>query len=156
MKDRKEALPNPGDMFQSLRYLQDQASRGSFAGQTAAYVVLTYLVMNMWVRDSNPDGAGPGEVMYGRSAIATIAACTTLNRRTVQRALRWLADADWIDTQRSHDKSGREDRRYLLVRLDMAAHRERERLRAAGDALESITREGDTVTPWEGGMVSPS
>ena len=152
----KEVLPNPGDMFQSLRYLQDQAARGHFAGQTSAYVVLSYLVMNMWVKTSNPDNAGIGEVMYGRSAIDIIAASTTLSERTVQRAMRWLAEAEWIDTQRSRDKTGREDRRYILVRLDMSAHRERDRLRQVGVAIDKIFGEGDTMTPTQGDTMTPT
>lgn len=138
----KEVLPDPGSMFQSVRYIQDQAARGNFTGHTPAYMVLTFLVTNMWVKLGNPEGAGLGEVMYGRSSIGVIAAGTTLSRRAVQYALTWLAGAGWIDTQRSRDDTGREDRRYILVRLDMAAHREREGLRQAEVAIESILGEG--------------
>lgn len=127
----KEVLPNPGDMFQSIRYIQDQAARGHFKGHTTAFGVLMFLVTNMWVKNTNPDNAGLGEVMYGRSSIDTIAACTTLSRRSIQPALAWLADAEWIDTGRSYDPSGREDKRRIIVRLDMSAHWQRERMREA-------------------------
>ena len=151
----KEVLPDPGDMFQSLRYLQDQAAKGHFKGHTSAYQVLLYLAMNMWTKVPNKEDAGLGEVMYGLAAIGTIAARTVLDRRSVQRAMKWLAEEGWVDTSRAYDASGREDRRYIMVRLDTAAHRERERLRAAGDALENIAREGVTVSPREGGRKSP-
>lgn len=141
-----EVLPDPGNMFQSIRYLQDQAARGSFKGHTSAFGVLMFLVTNMWVKVPNKENAGLGEVMYGRSSIGTIAAGTTLSRRAVQGALHWLAEAEWIDTSRSHDDSGREDKRYIVVRLDMAAHRTRERVRQAGLAADQIlvdsSREG--------------
>lgn len=141
-----EVLPDPGNMFQSIRYLQDQAARGHFKGHTSAFGVLMFLVTNMWVKVPNKENAGLGEVMYGRSSIGTIAAGTTLSRRAVQGAIRWLAEAEWIDSSRSRDDSGREDKRYIIVRLDMAAHRTRERMRQAGQAADQIlvdsSREG--------------
>jgi DNA-binding transcriptional ArsR family regulator len=152
----KEALPNPADMFQSLRYLQDQAARGHFKGRSTALQVLFYLVMNMWVKVPNSENAMLGEVMYGRSGIGTIAASTALSRRSVQYALAWLAEEEWITTQRSHADSGREDRRYIVVRLDAVAHRDREIRRAAGEALERCVREGAPDAQREGAPDAPT
>jgi hypothetical protein len=137
-------------MFQSLRYVQDQAERGAFRRHSTALHVLLYLVMNMWVKPNNPEDAGPGEVMYGKSAIDKICGGTALGRTAVKDAIRWLASEEWIATQRTHDGTGREDRRYFCVRLDMPAHRERLRLRAAGEALDRIVREGSPNDHREG------
>lgn len=152
----KEVLPNPADMFQSLRYLQDQAARGHFKGHATALQVLFYLVMNMWVKVPNNENALLGEVMYGRAGVGTIAASTALSRRTVQYALTWLAEEEWINTQRSHADCGREDRRYIVVRLDASAHREREVRRAAGEALDRCVREGARDARGEGARDAPS
>lgn len=143
----KEVLPNPTDGWQSLRYLQDQAAQGHFEGHTSAYLVMLYLVMNMWTKVPNKENARLGMVMYGRSGIETIASSTTVSERSVQRALGWLAEEGWIETDRAFTTAGREDRRYLLVLLDHRAHHARETLRKAGAALENIVREGDTMSP---------
>ena len=151
----KEVLPNPADMFQSLRYLQDQATRGHFKGRSSALAVLTYLVTNMWVKIPNNDDAGLGQVMYGRSTIDAIAAATANCRSTVKSCLKWLADEGWVETERTYASTGREDRRYLMVMLDSRAHRERERRRAAGEALDRIVREGSEFNPREGSEFNP-
>lgn len=140
MKGR-EVLPNPGDMFQSLRYLQDQAARGRFKDHASAHHVMLYLVMNMWVKVPNNDDAGLGDVMYGRSSVADIAGHTALSERTVQRALKWLAEERWIEAERTHDSTGREDKRMITVMLDSRAHRERDRIRQAGEAADRILAE---------------
>lgn len=137
----KEVLPNPADMFQSIRYLQDQSARGHFKGHSTALSVLFYLVTNMWVKVPNPDDATLGDVLYGRSAIEMIAASTSFSERSVQRALTWLADERWVDTERGYDDSGREDKRIITVMLDGRAHKERERIRQVGAAAERILAE---------------
>lgn len=137
----KEALPNPGDTLQSLRYVQDQAAQGRFKDHASAHHVLFYLVMNMWVKEPNKEGAGVGDVMYGRASIACIAEHTALSERTVQRALTWLAEERWIDTERGYTEAGREDKRYITVLLDQRAHRERDRIRQLGEAAERILAE---------------
>ena len=124
-----EALPDVTNTFKALRYVQHQASHGYFNGHASALMVLYYLVMNMWAKQSGD--AGPGEVMDGRSGIDTIAAATALSRRTVRYALQWLGEEEWINSERQNDDTGREVQRYIFVRLDMPGHRERERLRAA-------------------------
>jgi len=142
----KEVLPNPGDMFQSIRYIQDQAARGHFKGRSTALLVLTFLIHNMWVKVPNNDNANLGDVMYGRSSIGTIADFTALSRRAVQNALTWLVDEDWVYTERTNDDSGREDRRIITVKLDAVAHRTRERTRALAQGAEELlveaSREG--------------
>lgn len=152
---RKEVLPNPADTFQSLRYLQEQAAQGRFRRHSTAYLVLLHLVMNMWVKVPNADGAGLGDVMYGRSSIESIASRTALSRTAAKDALRWLADEQWINTERAHAPNGREDKRYITVRLDIVAHRERTRIREAGEALDRIVREGSPNDPWEGSPNDP-
>lgn len=137
----KEILPNPCDLFQSLRYLQDQAAQGAFEGHTTAYLVMLHLTMNAWTKLSNKEDAPIGAVMYGRSAVDSIAMHTTLSRSTVKRAMRWLSDARWIETDRAFAETGREDKRFILVLLDSRAHRERDRLRQAGEAVEKILAE---------------
>lgn len=134
----KEVLPNPGDMFQSLRYIQDQAARGHFKGHSTALLVLTFLVTNMWVKVPNNDNANLGDVMYGRSSMDTIASGTALSRRAVQNAMTWLVDEGWVYTERFHDATGREDRRVITVKLDGVAHRERDRIRTLAAAAEKL------------------
>jgi DNA-binding MarR family transcriptional regulator len=151
----KEVLPNPGDLFQSLRYLQDQAARGSFDGHTSAYLVLLHLTMNMWTKVPNKEDAILGMVMYGRSSIDSIVAHTTLSRPTVKRAMRWLADEGWIDTERAFAASGREDRRYILVMLDSRAHRERSRRRELDQELAGIVGGGGHDEPLGVGHDEP-
>lgn len=124
-----EALPDTTNTFKALRYVQGQAAAGHFQGHSTALLVMYYLVMNMWAKHSGD--AGPGEVMDGRATIDSIAAATALSRRSVQYALRWLGEEEWIDTDRQHDDDGREVQRYIYVKLDMPGHRERERRRAA-------------------------
>jgi hypothetical protein len=128
-------------MFQSLRYLQDQAARGNFRRHSTALLVLTFLVTNMWVKVPNNDNANLGDVMYGRSSMPVIAAGTALSRRAVQEALTWLVDENWVYTERCHDPSGREDRRVITVKLDAVAHRERERTRTLAKAAEDLLAE---------------
>ncbi len=140
---RKEVLPNPADMFQSLRYLQDQAAGGAFKGHATAYLVLLHLTMNMWVRTPNNDDAGIGQVMYGRSSIGSIGKHTALGRTAVKDALKWLAEEEWLDTERTYDDNGREDKRYIMLMLDQRAHRQRERCREAGQAMEKILEESN-------------
>lgn len=144
----REALPDATNTFKALHYVQGQASMGRFEGNSTALLVMYYLVMNMWARQSGDQG--PGEVMRGKTALDNIAAATALSRRSVQRAIKWLADEEWINTQRELDDSGREVQRYIFVRLDMAGHRERERRRASKPPklrLVEGSREGDKVTP---------
>jgi hypothetical protein len=136
-----DVQPNPANDRQSLRYLQDQAARGAFDGHTSAYLVLLYLTMNMWTKVPNNEDADLGMVMYGRSSVDDIAAHTTLSRRTVQACLKWLHEAGWIDTERAYVASGRETKRYILVLLDSRAHRDRARIRSAGEAAERILTE---------------
>lgn len=152
----KEVLVNPGDGWQSLRYLQDQAARGHFDGHTSAYLVLLYLVMNMWTKVPNKEQADLGDVMYGRSAIGVIAASTSLSRRAVQYALKWLHDEEWIDTDRGYAASGREDRRHILVLLDNRAHKARERRREMDRDLLQLTGEGATDAHREGATDAPT
>jgi hypothetical protein len=156
VKAAKEVLPNPGDMFQSLRYLQDQAARGAFKGHTSAYLVMLYLTMNMWVRAPNNDDAGIGQVMYGRSGVNDIRAGTTLSERAVQYALTWLSEEEWLETERAYTSTGREDKRYIMLMLDHRAHVSRARRREAGEALEKIVREGATSAPREGATSAPT
>lgn len=142
-----EALPETTNTLKALRYVQGQAAKGHFKGHPTALAVLYYLVMNMWAKPSGD--AGPGEVMEGRADIGTIADCTALSRSSVQRALRWLGDEEWIDTQRQQDGTGREVHRYIYVKLDMPGHRQRERLRTSRPAplrLVEGSREGVKVT----------
>lgn len=145
----KEALPDSTNTLKALRHVQYQAAQGHFEGHSSALLVLYYLVMNMWAKES-PEG-GPGEVMYGRAALDTIAAATALSRSSVKRALRWLGTEEWINTNRTQDDTGREDRRYIYVRLDMPGHRERERLRAAKPVRLRLVEGGR-----EGVMVNPT
>lgn len=151
----KDVLPNPNDLFQSLRYLQDQISMGRFKGHLAAYAVLLNLTMNMWTKVPNRENAGLGEVMQGRAAVRGIAERTGLDRRTVQRALRWLEEAGWIETARGFVASGREDVQYIIVRLDQLSHVARERAWQVTDAAERILREGGMVSPSQGGLTPP-
>lgn len=125
MGGSREALPEATTTLKALQYVQGQAVRGHFDGQPTALSVLYCLVMNMWVNPS-PDGQGRCEVMSGRSDIANIAARTALSRRSVQRALRWLGEAEWIDTERQTGEGGREVNRYIHVKLDAAGHRQRQ------------------------------
>ena len=152
----KEVLPNICDGWQSLRYLQDQAAKGHFTGHNTAYHVLIYLTMNMWTKVPNKEQADLGDVMYGKSAIDAIAASTVLNRRSVQRALAWLHDEGWIDTERGYASSGREDRRHITVLLDNRAHKARERRREMDRDLRQLAGEGDTVSYREGDTETPS
>lgn len=143
-----EPLPDTTNTFKALKYVQDQASMGRFDGHSTPLLVLYYLVMNMWARQSGDQG--PGEVMRGKSGIDNIAAATALSRSSVQRAIKWLACEEWIDTQRELDDRGREVQRYIYVKLDMPGHRERERRRASKPAplrLVEGSREGVKVTP---------
>jgi hypothetical protein len=135
-----EALPDSTSTVKALRYVQTQAVHGHFKGRSTALLVLYYLVTNMWVRPSG-DGQGLGEVVYSRSAIASICEGTALGRTAVKAALHWLAEEEWIDTQRSVDDNGREVHRYIYVKLDMPGHRERERRRAVTKAAERILAE---------------
>lgn len=147
----REALPDTSNTFKALQYVQGQAVRGRFDGHSTALMVLYYLVMNMWARQSPDGSAGPGEVMRGKSGIDVIAAATALSPRSVQRAIKWLASEEWIDTQRVLDDRGSEVPRYIYVKLDMAGHRERERLRAAKPARLRLVEGGQegcqSVTP---------
>jgi hypothetical protein len=135
-----EALPDATSTVKALRYVQTQAVHGYFKGHPTALLVMYYLVTNMWVRPSG-DGQGQGEVVRSRSAIESICEGTALSRSSVQRALGWLAEEEWIDTQRALDQTGRETHRYLYVKLDMPGHRERERRRVMATAAESILTE---------------
>lgn len=114
------ALPDATTTLKALQYVQGQAKRGCFDGHATALSVLYYLVMNMWVT-----GPHRGEVMAGRSDIETIAACTALCRRSVQRSLRWLGETEWIDTERQSGECGVEVNRYIKVKLDADSHRQR-------------------------------
>lgn len=141
----KEVLPNPGNTLQSMQYVFDQVARGAFEGTPATLAVLLYLVMNMWVKEPNKEGAGVGDVMYGRASVDCIARHTALSRRSVQYALKWLHEHRWIDTERAYAGTGREDKRYITVLLDQRAARERDRIRQAGDALDKILAEAGRV-----------
>lgn len=137
----KEPLPDDTNTLKAISYVQGQAVRGHFKGHPTALSVLFYLVTNMWVRPS-PDGQqGRGEVMRGRSSLQNICDGTALSRTAVKAAIKWLASEEWIDTQRQLDDSGREDRRYIFVKLDMPGHRERERRRSVTAAAERILAE---------------
>lgn len=148
-----EVLPNPTDGWQSLRYLQDQAAQGHFAGHTSAYSVLLYFAMNMWTKEPNKEGAGLGDVMLGRASIDTIAAHTTLCRATVKSAMRWLEAEGWIATERGFMESGREDKRYITVLLDSRNHKSRALRRGLDGELEQLvecSREGLNADPTRG------
>ena len=136
----KEALPDATNTFKALQYVQAQAGKGHFKGHSTALLVLYYLVMNMWARQS-PDGDGPGEVMRGKSSIQSICDGTALGRTAVKAAIKWLASEEWINTQRNLDDTGREISRYFYVKLDMPGHRERDRLRSVTAAAERILAE---------------
>jgi DNA-binding MarR family transcriptional regulator len=127
-----DVLPDTTNTFKALRYVQIEATKGHFEGHSTALMVLYYLVMNMWARQSGDQG--PGEVMRNKSGIEAIAAATALSRSSVQRAIKWLAAEEWINTQRTLDDRGSEVSRYIYVKLDMPGHHERERLRAAKPA----------------------
>ncbi len=140
-----EALPDVTSTNKAIRYLQAQAALGRFTGHSTSLLVMYYLVTYMWVSRS-PDGQqGQFEVMRGKSGIDDIMAGTALSRSPVKRAIRWLADEEWIDTQRQVDDTGRETNRYIYLKLDTAGHRERERRRASKPAplrLVDHNREG--------------
>lgn len=91
-------------------------------------LVLYYLVTYMWVKPTE-DG-DRGDVIHGKSGIDDIMEGTGLSRSSAQRALKWLAEGEWIDTQRQLDDQGREVNRRIYLKLDVTGHRERERMRA--------------------------
>lgn len=140
-----EVLPNPNNMFQSLRYLQDQAAQGAFAGHNPAYQVMLYFTMNMWTKEPNNDSAGLGDVMYGRASIESVCAHTVLGRSTVKRAMRWLEAEGWIMTERGYAESGREDKRYITVLLNSRAHKSRALRRGLDAELRELTGEGSAA-----------
>ena len=149
----KEVLPNVSDGYQSLRYIQDQALRGHFKGHPVAHHVMMYLIMNMWTKVPNKEEAGIGMVMAGRTGLDNIAAHTALSKSSVQRALRWLEDEGWIETERSYAPTGREDRRYILVLLDSRSHTERQRRYDVEVAIGKIMEEG-SQSDHQGGSQS--
>lgn len=141
----KEVLPDPSSGYKSFAYLEDQARQGHFKGHPSAYSVLVYLAHNMWTKVPNAEDAGLGIVMAGKSSLAHIAGGTALSISSVQRALKWLADESWVETERAYSPSGREDVKYILVRIDQAAHVSRQRLREAAEAVEMILQEAGQI-----------
>lgn len=142
-----EALPDTSTTQAAIRYIQGQAASGHFSGRSSSMLVLYYLVTYMWVRTT--EQGGQGDVMHGKSGIDDIMAGTGLSRSSAQRALKWLADEEWLDTQRMLDANGREVNRLIHLKLDMAGHRERERLRASRTVKLRVvegSREGVNLT----------
>lgn len=142
-----EPLPDTTNTRATIRYIQGQAAQGHFAGHSSSMLVLYYLVTYMWVSPTK-DG-DRGDVMHGKSGIDDIMAGTGLSRSSAQRALKWLADEEWVDTQRQLDDHGREVNRSIYLKLDVTGHRERERARAAKARklrLVEGSREGVNLT----------
>lgn len=108
----KEGLPTT---ISALDYVQERAGEGCFAGQPSALMVLHYLAMNAWITPG--PGRVVGEVMSGRSSLQSIEKHTALSRSTVQRALTWLGEREWIDSERQADSRGGEANRFILVKL---------------------------------------
>jgi hypothetical protein len=89
----------------------------------------------MWVNPSRSQERF--EVLEGKADLDSIAGCTALNRRTVQRALVWLADSEWIDTARQSMPGGRETNRYIRIKLDADGHELRRTMRTNEGVTES-------------------
>jgi hypothetical protein len=124
----EELPPDPADGYAVMVHVDREAALGR-VGSTGDRSVLMYLVRYTWRSVPNPDGAGIGQVMRGKAAVRKIAEATGLSRRGVQLALRRLEAAGWIYAEQMQYADGRDAMSLIAVRLDIAAQRDRERLR---------------------------
>ena len=144
MKDREPnafdtpLLPDPGHQAKTEAYIYQQAEMGHFAERPTALPRLLYLWTFTWRTGSNPEGSPVGQVMHGKASMAKAAMSTWVSYDTVRRDYRWLEDNGWIETERGYDDTGREDAKYVFVRMDVTSHRERARTRAMMAEVNSI------------------
>ncbi len=67
-----------------------------FQGHQAARTVMIHFAMGLANKEDPRRGFQKGHVMPGLVSIPSIVDCTGLNRATVSRAIRWLADHGFI------------------------------------------------------------
>lgn len=65
--------------------------------------VLVYLVCHAFYTDENPEEGDVGQVMRKASYIGAVAACTSLSRATVKRALLGLQEAGYLQREVRQD-----------------------------------------------------
>jgi hypothetical protein len=140
-----ELLPDPADYFASARYIDRRAELGDFSAKgtpAAALPVLHYL----WRHTARKlDGLGQNEgigwVLSGKSKLGKIAAECGIAYSSAQRAIDWLAIAEWLDGAQAAD--GRSYR--FRVRMDIDGHNHRMKL--LGETVVSERTAGELSAP---------
>ena len=148
----KEVLPERGDIS-VVQVHARPGPRGHFKGHTGSASRHDVPDHEHVDKVPNKEDAGIGMVMAGRTGLDNIAAHTALGKRSVKRALRWLEEEGWIETERTYTPTGREDRRYILVLLDSRSHTERQRRYDVEVAIGKIMEEG-SQSDHQGGRQS--
>lgn len=146
----EDLLPDPGHHGKTAAYIYQQAELGNF-DHAHDVAVLQYLWLNAWRTPKNRENAPAGMVLQSKTAVPKISAATMLGRTSVKAALRRLRHGGWIETEQGVHETGWKAANFIFCRMDMTAHRERERARSVMAEVERFMgAEGRVATDLVG------
>lgn len=132
-------MPDPSSM-DVYRWVEEQMR---FLDRPGSRQTLTYLAMNAFRTEDNPEEVGEGRVMSGKATVAKIQWGTGLSRRGVFDALRDLQRQGYIIAAMEKGRGKSKIRVYWSAE----AHEMRENFRAGIKPLPSAFATPETPSP---------